>query len=500
LEAVLVISAVATALSFPPVRAWWLLLVAPALWLWVLRQAVGRQRVWLGFGWGLLFAAVQSVWALPTLAQRAQAEWAAGIAWAILLGWYGCWCALFGWLMGLVKGSGSGWAVAAASTWVGVSWLRSVGSLGFPWAMLSLPLARFPLLLQPAELGGIWLVEWLLILWNALLAQGIEQRRGHVFVTPLILLGLWVGVSGWLWWWAGATVPSATMRVAVLQPEYDASRVAFSSTWYDANMERLLKEAHQAGAHWAVLPESSDLYCWSSLHDPERLKWWRQRARQWNLRLLIGVSRHGGEHGYNSALALAPEGAPTFYDKVKLMPFVERAPPPLLARWLRVLGAAQGPLREGQRAHALQLVKEPAVGAQICYECLFGWIGVQQVRDGAQWLAAMANDQWLLGQAVREQYADYCVVRAIEVRRWLVRASSVGPSGFFSPQGERWTLPMGRPQMAVRSIGCSSVQTLYARWGDYWGYGSWLIYVGVVAWLWRRQMLRVAAQPRPFIP
>ncbi len=111
--------------------------------------------MWLGFGWGLLFAAVQSVWALPTLAQRAQVEWAAGVAWAILLGWYGGWCALFGWLVGLLGRGGVGWAIGVASAWVGISWLRSVGNWGFPWAMLSLPLAHFPLLLQPAELGGI---------------------------------------------------------------------------------------------------------------------------------------------------------------------------------------------------------------------------------------------------------------------------------------------------------------------------------------------------------
>jgi len=94
------------------------------------------------------------------------------------------------------------------------------------------------------------------------------------------------------------------------------------------------------------------------------------------------------------------------------------------------------------------------------------WSGKRSCGICVTWRVRMCNEESACGP-----YADYCVVRAIELRRWVVRASSVEASGFFSPLGERWILPMGCPQVAVRTIGCATVQTLYARLGDYWEVG-----------------------------
>jgi apolipoprotein N-acyltransferase len=189
-----------------------------------------------------------------------------------------------------------------------------------------------------------------------------------------------------------------------------------------------------------------------------------------------------GEVGYNSAMAIAPASLPVFYNKVKLMPFTEYAPPPPLGEWLQVLGVSRRSLQTGVYPYAVRLSSEPPVGVLICYESLFGWISAKQVCDGAQWLVAMTNDQWLLGAGVREQHADYCVLRAIETRRWVVRASTVGSTGFFSPLGERRTISIGRPEVAVHTIECFSGMTLYSRWGDFLGYGSLLVFASILLW------------------
>ena len=346
--------------------------------------------------------------------------------------------------------------------------------------MMSLPLARYPLFLQPAELGGIWLVELLLMLWNALLAQAIQQRQWLAFLTPTAVLILWIGSSNWLLWQARLSTPTATVRVAAIQPEYEGQKVLFSEKLYEDNLRRLLQQAQQMRARWAVLPESSETYFWSESNAPQRIRSWQQLAQNLDMRILIGVSRRLGEVGYNSAMAIAPASLPVFYNKVKLMPFTEYAPPPPVGEWLQVLGVARRSLQIGTHPHAIRLYGEPPVGTLICYESLFRWVGAKQVRDGAQWLVAMTNDQWLLGAGVREQHADYCVLRAIETRRWVVRASTVGPTGFFSPLGERRTVPIGRPEVAAYTIECFSGMTLYSRWGDFFGYGSLLAFAGVV--------------------
>jgi apolipoprotein N-acyltransferase len=153
------------------------------------------------------------------------------------------------------------------------------------------------------------------------------------------------------------------------------------------------------------------------------------------------------------------------------MAFVEWSPPEPFRRLLQGLGVAKCSLQGGEQVMALRIGQEPPVGTLLCVESLFGWLARRQVRDGAQWLAVMANDAWLIGDAVRQQYADFCVVRAIETRRWVARASSVGMSGFYAPTGELVaSLPMGKPGVLVHLIAPCTEQTLYVRWGDWWVY------------------------------
>lgn len=135
------------------------------------------------------------------------------------------------------------------------------------------------------------------------------------------------------------------------------------------------------------------------------------------------------------------------------------------------LGVGERSLSPGSAVHSLRLGQQPPVGALICVESLFGWIARAQVQDGAQWLAVMANDSWLVGRVVRDQYADFCVLRAIETRRWIARASSVVLSGFYAPTGELTVaLPMGAPNVLTRPIEPRVDYTPYVRWGDWWAY------------------------------
>ncbi|GBC94194.1 Apolipoprotein N-acyltransferase [bacterium HR15] len=472
---VLTLSAVLTGLAFAPVGWWWTLLFAPALWLAVLHGGSVRANVARSFWWMLVYGATMSWHAAPIFAQEAKAEWAGGVAWALALAWFGLWGALFGGLIGGLSARGGRWVLGVASGWVVVQWGRSLGVLGFPWAMLSLGLARVPLFLQPAELGGIWLTEWLLMLWNALLVQAWHGSR-RTALTALTLLGaVWLGFSVWAWQRVGEPMRTS-LSVAVVQPYTEQSFQVFSLSIFDERMGNWLAQARQQGARWAVLPEVVEPVLINTLSHSQdeataqRLTRWRQWSRGHNLFLLVGVDRFDGVMR-NSAVLVSPEAALRFYDKVKLMAFVEWSPRGLWSRPFKVLGLRERSLQSGERVHALRAGSAPAVGVSLCVESLFGWVAREQVRTGAQWLAVMANDYWLIGRLVREQYADFCVVRAIETRRWVVRASSVGLSGFYAPTGKLVSsLPMGRAGLLTYRIEPRTEQTLYVRWGDWWVY------------------------------
>lgn len=460
-------------LAFPPVGWWWTVLFAPALWLRYVRVGASGANAWLGLWWGLAFGAVVSWHAAPTFAQEARIEWLGGIAWTLTLVWFAAWSALFGWLVGRVRQEGWAWVGAAACLWTALAWGRSLGALGFPWAMLTLGLARQPLLLQPADLGGVWLTEWLIMAGNgavALMWQGQARRM----LTGLAVLGtVWAGYGAWQLYRYRAPI-QMPLSVAVVQPKAERSLGIHAPAIFDEQMEGWLRQAVEQGAKWAVLPEVAEpqtLTYTASGSAERRLYRWRAWAQRYGLTIVLGAARFVDGKDYNSALGVAPSGAVGCYNKAKLMAFTEWAPPTPLSLLLKPLGACRSSLEAGSEPLALRVDVEPPIGTLICVESLFGWVGRGQAADGAQWLAVMAHDAWLIGRAVREQYADFCVVRAIETRRWVARASTVGLSGFYAPSGELVAvLPMGKPNVLVQVIEPRTEQTLYVRWGDWWAY------------------------------
>jgi apolipoprotein N-acyltransferase len=79
----------------------------------------------------------------------------------------------------------------------------------------------------------------------------------------------------------------------------------------------------------------------------------------------------------------------------------------------------------------------------------------------------LANDTWVSDGQFSLMALDMVRFRAIEQRRWLVRASTWGPSAVVDPAG-RLT---AATEMNARGVVCGAIQplaatTVYARAGD----------------------------------
>ncbi len=113
--------------------------------------------------------------------------------------------------------------------WTGVEWLRSFGDLGFTWAVAGDAIAGYPLLIQPAEIGGAYLLS----LWVVALAAGSwrlvrprpETSRGLAGAVTLALIvavpvygavrldGLEDRMEGWPTLRAGAVQPDVPQEL-----------------------------------------------------------------------------------------------------------------------------------------------------------------------------------------------------------------------------------------------------------------------------------------------
>jgi len=118
------------------------------------------------------------------------------------------------------------------------------------------------------------------------------------------------------------------------------------------------------------------------------------------------------------------------------------------------------------------------LGTVICYEALFPRLVRHLVRQGAELLVNISNDSWLDGGdgAAPRQHFSMVIFRAIETRRYLVRASASGVSGFVGPYGDPYALvPSHTAGTAVAAVVPLHGLTPYVRWGD-----SWIAVAGVV--------------------
>jgi apolipoprotein N-acyltransferase len=203
--------------------------------------------------------------------------------------------------------------------------------------------------------------------------------------------------------------------------------------------------------------------------------------------LLIGAPdlppRSGGQANaaylvLPNADAGVPPPAPSLpvYRKVRLVPFGEYVPG---ARLLPVLGRwkTTGPFVPGRgAAGAVFTVPLDAstgttlarLAPSICYEATWPGAFNQQVREGAGVLVNLTDDSWFNGTIAPAQHLQAVVLRAVETRRWLVRASNSGVSAIVDPTGRIVaSIPWMAAGVLSHRISLETQTTLYVGAGDW---------------------------------
>jgi len=145
------------------------------------------------------------------------------------------------------------------------------------------------------------------------------------------------------------------------------------------------------------------------------------------------------------------------------VPFAEYAPLGLAA-----LAAPAAVLAPGDGPRPVPHARAP-LGVLICYEILYPGLARTLVREGARVLVNIANDAWSdpTGRGAAWQTLSMAVFRAVETRRWVVRAATTGVSGIVAPTGRTERLIGAREVGVARAdVGLPSGLTPYVRLGD----------------------------------
>jgi apolipoprotein N-acyltransferase len=174
---------------------------------------------------------------------------------------------------------------------------------------------------------------------------------------------------------------------------------------------------------------------------------------------------------FNSAFYLTAAGGITGrYDKAHLLPFAEYFPLRFIAflrrRFDRVRSFTPG---DGETLLDTRMGRAAVV---ICFEAIFPELVREQMARGAEVLVNLSNDSWLGPDWGPAQHASMVVLRAIENRTWVVRATTTGVSAIIDPYGRvRTASGMGTEAVLRGSVTPLRIDTLYKRVGDWVPFG-----------------------------
>ena len=176
---------------------------------------------------------------------------------------------------------------------------------------------------------------------------------------------------------------------------------------------------------------------------------------------------------FNAMFFIGPAGDVQVSHKVKLTPYAERSPMADVWPFSGGMDERSNAVSDWTAGSSPNLLTIPVGGDSlraaplICIESVYPDYVRTLVREGADFILVASNDAWADGTDGPEQHFLMSVFRAIETRRFVVRAANSGISGLISPEGMVLEQSRNLDSTAMLlSVQRSSVGTFYSRFGD----------------------------------
>jgi apolipoprotein N-acyltransferase len=482
--------------ALPPTNLWAFVLAMVPLMVFLARSERLSEAFMLGFAFALPFFGLHLLW-LPL----SFTELFGQVAWIIFPPLVVILAAMWGLVTlasRLLGGYGRGTLWLLPALWVLAEWLRSQGSLAFPWGFVGYAWVGTPLA-QVADLAGVYGLSLLTLVVLALLASlwappspsryALAAWRPSLapVVVALSLLVIALAYSGTR---LSATLPPPTEQALLVQGNTNPlERV-------NGLDEDLMRHARLTASALAELEEGfllPDLVIWPEgavlwpdLSDEDAPESAEARTLVQESALGLPVITGGGARDqrgdYNSVFSLVGERVVDRYDKVYLVPFGESFPlqDAMRSAYSTVFTmfglpflASRAAGEEIRPLSSLHLL----VGVYICYESVFPQVPRTMARKGAQVLSNISNDAWYGRGPGAEQHFLMGSMRAIETRRYILRAGNDGITAVIDPMGRMLQdLPRGIEGTLVVGYGLRDGLTPYVRFGD-WLMAALLLYV-----------------------
>lgn len=353
--------------------------------------------------------------------------------------------------------------------WVSGEILRSSGALGFPWLTVGYSQVPTGILTDYFPLIGIYGVSFLVVLTSTLLIETIDRLAAQAFKKALLPLGLMgilmIGnVFSHIY-----TLPTQKagqpFSVSLLQGNIQQS-LKFSPEHYVHTLETYYALLTKKRADLTILPETAFPIFYHQV-PPHYLRLYDLVALQENRTILFGVPELDSQLSiyYNSVIQRDGKKQ-AIYRKTHLVPLGEYLPfPALLKPLMQTMNIPFSDFSSGTSTPQFLFFHTQPFGMSICYEDAFTQ-QIMQTATKATFLVNVSNDAWFGHSIAMYQHLQMAQARALESRKYLLRATNTGITAVINPEGKiiHQASPFQTEVLYAPAIQGFSDQTPYVKW------------------------------------
>ncbi len=353
--------------------------------------------------------------------------------------------------------------------WVFYEYLYTLTDWSFPWLNVGNGMSNFTAYIQIADIIGSYGISLVVVSINVLLYLGYRSYKetkkvpvGYSLVASLlVIVPLLYGVITL----SSFKENAKSIKVGVVQPNLDPY-----DKWAGESLDKIYT-MYVEGTH-ELYKKNIELLIWPEtalpvyIVDPVYAEYYKainKMVDSSGISLITGMpdlrifgpdakkphdvkrSKTGVYYAtYNAIYTINPRAARIQkYGKIKLVPFGERVPfvdqIPMLGDLMRWgVGLSGWNVGEDLNVFSAQIpgwADSVKVGGVVCYESIYPDQVAQLTKNGAQLLIVVTNDSWYGNTSGPYQHRDYAKMRAVENRRYVVRAANGGISCIIDPCG-----------------------------------------------------------------
>lgn len=500
------------ALISPPVNLWWIHPIALAPGFYVLLSLSGRRAFYAGWLMGLCANLGIFSWLPTTLTTFAEFHWV--LSTSLSFGFcavYAIYLGVFAWGIQHIKSVCGSFQLPALALWFVTC--EFLNPQFFPYYQ-GVAWYQLPSVFLVSAYAGVPAVSFLVVLSNLVIASFARSSRlpqGEPWAAQRLLSQIPVGTATLLVGLGLAFLLSEARQQEIEEVERGAPPLQVGLVQANIDVERgwaIKKDSLKgtARAHVELARRSlqkhpdTDVFVFpegalSARPDARGLEFLQDFARDAEVEVWTGSTARRSSNGrirsFNSAWQLLSDGrAEGPYDKIHLLPFGEFVPGRESFPSLRKYQFG-GDVTPGQEQRIFTSSSGIRFCFLICYEITLPQ-SVQEVGALApELLVNLTYDAWFGDSACLSQHLMLASIASAQLGTPLVRVATTGISavtdarGVLLSQTEPWT-----ETVLVQKLRVAHVPSLYGRWGNWFGWGSVFIALGILFWalLRRRRM------------